>query len=42
MKLGVFSKFSRVGGSEFRCAELASGIGRYTGRMANLAAPGLP
>jgi hypothetical protein len=30
MKIGVFSKFSFSGGSEFRCAELASGIARYT------------
>lgn len=30
MKIGIFSKCGNVDGSEFRCAELANGIVRYT------------
>jgi hypothetical protein len=40
MKVGVFSKFSISGGSEFRCAELASGIARYTSHEAFLLCEG--
>lgn len=30
MKIAIFSKFDMAGGSEFRCVELANGIGKYT------------
>ena len=30
MKIGIFSKLEMAGGSEFRCAEMANGIARYT------------
>lgn len=40
MKIGIFSKFSISGGSEFRCAELSSGIARYTDHEAFLLCEG--
>ena len=43
MKIGVFSKFAMSGGSEFRCAELASGIAKFTEHEAYLISDrGLP
>ena len=43
MKIGVFSKFAMAGGSEFRCAELASGIASLTSHDAYLISDrGLP
>jgi glycosyltransferase involved in cell wall biosynthesis len=38
MKIGIFSKFEMSGGSEFRCAELASSIAKYTPHDAYLLA----
>jgi len=30
MRIGIFSKLEMAGGSEFRCAEMANGIARYS------------
>lgn len=30
MKIGIFSKLEMAGGSEFRCAEMANGLARFT------------
>jgi hypothetical protein len=40
MKIGIFSKCGHAGGSEFRCAELANGIARYTDHQAFLLCEG--
>jgi glycosyltransferase involved in cell wall biosynthesis len=40
MKIGIFSKCHYAGGSEFRCAELANGIVRYTEHRAFLLCEG--
>ena len=40
MNIGVFSKFAMAGGSEFRAAELATGISKYVGNEAFLLAEG--
>ncbi len=43
MKIGVFSKFAMSGGSEFRCAALASGIAKFSEHDAYLISDrGLP
>lgn len=43
MKIGIFSKFAMSGGSEFRCAALASGIAKFTEHDAYLISDrGLP
>lgn len=43
MKIGVFSKFAMAGGSEFRCAELASSVASLTEHEAYLISDrGLP
>lgn len=41
MKIGIFAKCGHVGGSEFRCAELANGIIRYTKHQAFLFCEGM-
>jgi hypothetical protein len=40
VNIGVFSKFAMAGGSEFRAAELATGISKYAGNEAFLLAEG--
>jgi glycosyltransferase involved in cell wall biosynthesis len=41
VKIGIFSKCGHAGGSEFRCAELANGIVRYTNHQAFVLCEGL-
>jgi glycosyltransferase involved in cell wall biosynthesis len=40
MRIGIYSKFTTCGGSEFRCTELANGIVRYTEHEAFLLSEG--
>ena len=36
MKIGIFSKMEMSGGSEFRCAEMANAIRKYTEHSATI------